>query len=535
MNRTANHGTTARIALALVLAAVGLTCKAGKKVGTPQVDRGFCADSCPKDCHSDNDCDTTKGDLCCEYPGVGATCQSAMTCPRICQSDNMCKSDQACVRFSLDTDSKRCDLPRNAVRTCGNDQDCPSGDKCCGIYSEPVCLPLDHCPTTCASSADCDTSQGQICCTTLGAVDHALGNTGLCIDPKAVACPRVCQQSSECRTQDGEICCDGICSTSCAHKTCQSSNDCQGQICCLSAVANLALTAPQGIPVPQPNGGGGNGNGDGTGGVPGVTGTGGIMGGGDGTGGMIGGTGTGGGIIIVIGTGGMIGPAGTGGGPIGTGGAGLTPGIGGMFGTGGAGVVGTGGAGAGTCGLVIDDMESGTGYTCTGDGRNGYWFSYADASSTFHPTPNLYPCTPSLLPTPRGNSTRGMHLYGTVSQYAGAGLYLDYATKAYNASGYTGIQFYAMGTATSLSMIFQTTATEQTVYGGTCTLGLAGCTGNKVDLSGWAADTWSQFRIPFSSAAGGVAPFSPTSIWSIEWEQLGAGALDMWIDDVSFY
>jgi len=223
---------------AVVLAAgVGAGCsKSDKGKGPTTGALGVCADSCPRECAQDNDCDVTRGELCCDHGASGKVCQSAASCPRLCTADTQCDTtmSQACVRFSLDDQSRICDLPKNGLRICSGDQACQTGEKCCSIYAESVCLPVNLCPRTCKSGGDCNTNQGEICCTTLDAVDHTLTATGLCIDPAVVTCPRICSQSSQCRTQDGEICCNGICSTSCASKTCNTSNDCQSQICCKS-------------------------------------------------------------------------------------------------------------------------------------------------------------------------------------------------------------------------------------------------------------------------------------------------------------
>src|SRR5215831_6854778 len=100
-----------------------LGCKS-KGNGTTTVTAAFCADSCPKDCKVDNDCDVTRGELCCDYPGAGSICQPAATCPRFCSSDTMCDTTQACVRYSLDESGGMCAAPQSGIRTCKNDSSC---------------------------------------------------------------------------------------------------------------------------------------------------------------------------------------------------------------------------------------------------------------------------------------------------------------------------------------------------------------------------------------------------------------------------
>jgi len=81
--------------------------------------------------------------------------------------------------------------------------------------------------------------------------------------------------------------------------------------------------------------------------------------------------------------------------------------------------------------------------------------------------------------------------------------------------------------------VVQMAATEQTIYGGTCTLG-AGCIANQTSLLGLSSTQWLLYRVPFAALAGGSTPFSPTQIWSIEF-QPGVGSFDFWIDDLGFY
>jgi hypothetical protein len=471
----------ARVAVVAALAWAG--CKNQKSTTS---DLGICADTCPKECNQDNDCDVTRGELCCDHGGLGKICQSAASCPRFCTADSQCQTtmSEACVRYTLDDQSRICDLPKNGIAICKTDASCQTGEKCCSIYSEPVCLPVNLCPKTCGTSSECNTSQGEICCTTLNALDKTLTARGLCIDPAAVACPRLCTQSSTCRTQDGEVCCNGVCSTSCAAKTCHTSNDCSAQICCKVAAAQ-ASGRPAGVPVPATGAGGSS---PGTGGSTGLGGS--------------------------IGTGGSVG-------------------------TGGA--TGTGGAASGDClatATAIDDMESGTGYICANQGRVGYWFSYKDASSTLSPTGT--PMLPAALSPARGNSLRAMNAFGTDVQYAGFGCFLNYTGSAatpgtFNASTFAnGIEFYAKGTASGFEIVVQTASTESVTYGGLCPLDALQCLGNTAALTGLLPDQWQLYRVPFTALTGGTAAFNPDNIWSIEF-QPGAGSYNLWIDDLGFY
>jgi hypothetical protein len=206
-------------------------------------------------------------------------------------------------------------------------------------------------------------------------------------------------------------------------------------------------------------------------------------------------------------------------------------GISGVGGSSAGGATGTGGTPG--CGGLIDDFEANTGYICRDNGRVGYWFSYKDTGSSFFPvgTPSL----PSPLSIPRGTSQRALHTYGTTVQYAGLGCLINNVPAfTYNASAYTGIRFYIMGAAVAPTVIVQTRSTESITYGGNCTLATLSCAGNSAAITDLQPSTWTLVTVPFSSLAGGTAPFSAAEVWSVEF-QAGVGAFDLWIDDLTFY
>ena len=204
----------------------------------------------------------------------------------------------------------------------------------------------------------------------------------------------------------------------------------------------------------------------------------------------------------------------------------------GAAGHGGAGGV-AGTSGTSGCGNLIDDFEADTGNICRDSGRVGHWFSYHDSASTFFPTGT--PSLPSLLPTPRGTSQRALHINGTDVQYAGIGCSInDVPTKTYDATAYTGVRFYIMGTAAAPLVVVQTRSTESATYGGDCTLATLGCVGNSAPIPGLQASDWTLVTMPFSALAGGTAAFNAGDVWSIEF-QPGIGSFDLWIDDLSFY
>jgi len=109
------------------------------------------------------------------------------------------------------------------------------------------------------------------------------------------------------------------------------------------------------------------------------------------------------------------------------------------------------------------------------------WFTYVDTSTTSAIAPaTTAAALPEYLATPRGTSQYAMHIQGYYSTYAGLAVWLNKSsfsgsTGTYNASAYSGISFWAKGSG-SLNVVGSMASTEQTLYGGTCTLGTA-CSG----------------------------------------------------------
>ncbi len=293
-----------------------------------------------------------------------------------------------------------------------------------------------------------------------------------------------------------------------------------------ASAGSTGVTGSGGASTGSGGAAGGGGTTAGSGGSGGAIGLGGI-------GGSAGKTGTGGAGTGGSGTGGT-GTGGTGTGGTGTGGTGT--------GTGGTGTGGTGTGGAGTggtvgCGNLIDNFEADTGYICKANGREGYWFTYAGATSTIYPAGA--PSQPALLPTARGSSRFAFHAFGDAATFAGFGCYISNPpTATYDATGFTGVQFWIMGTAAEFQYIVQIPATEATTYGGSCAA--SQCLANRTVITGVQPTTWTFVTVPFSTLSGGTAPFDITQIWSIEFQARGGSdggvaAFDFWIDDLAFY
>ncbi len=213
----------------------------GGSGGTLPPGTGICSDTCERDCTTDQDCDMTQGDLCCDLSPAGKSCMKASECPRACTTDTQCDmtSGLVCARVSLSISQDYCASPASGLQFCQSDNDCSIGNTCCSIYNQPICLPPSQCPNACATSADCKTTSGEICCTSVGSLEPTLVVPGLCLNPLYEPCPQTCTSSSNCTSMSAPLCCNGLCSDTCA-KTCTQSTDCTNQICCKSAWQRLS-------------------------------------------------------------------------------------------------------------------------------------------------------------------------------------------------------------------------------------------------------------------------------------------------------
>jgi hypothetical protein len=229
------------------------------------------------------------------------------------------------------------------------------------------------------------------------------------------------------------------------------------------------------------------------------------------------------------------------------------------------------GAPSRSCGLLIDDMEDGTGFICQGNGRRGAWYLYNDGLGTQVPavtTPGV-PILPTLIPGGRGTSTRAMYSSynydppercadflpdGAMAWGAGIGLDINFDGQKYglfDASAYDGITFWARTNNGYANTMIVRVGTQQTTladYGGTCIKEFCNPLGSFVSLT----STWVQYRIPFESLYVHLddrgrldetpEPFERDKITNIQFlfdPYSNSCVIDnpsaLWIDDLSFY
>lgn len=201
---------------------------------------GVCRGNCPKTCSGDDDCDTDKGQMCCNFGDGAKTCTEPQSCPRFCTSDGECNTEQgeACCAVSLASTELICSKPQACLHFCKKNADCGEAEVCCTTYSQPLCVKPTQCPNECGSTIDCKTEEGEVCCKTFEEdLAQILSVSGVCYS-KGMSCQKSCASSNECDTAAGEMCCEGFCAKGCKKK-CEENQDCDmgaGQLCCQNPV-----------------------------------------------------------------------------------------------------------------------------------------------------------------------------------------------------------------------------------------------------------------------------------------------------------
>lgn len=188
---------------------------------------------------------------------------------------------------------------------------------------------------------------------------------------------------------------------------------------------------------------------------------------------------------------------------------------------------------------VIDDMEDNDGAILTVEGRQGYWYTYNDATGKQTPEA-MAPFSMSAPIKPRTGSKFAANTKGSGFTVYGAGMGFDLSamgtTKSgYDASKYTGITFYAMAGAGGDKTLRVNVADKNTApEAATCTK----CNdhfGSTILLT----EDWQQYTIKFSEMKqqqfGDPQPaITPTALYSIQFQTGTKVTFDVWIDDVAF-
>src|SRR5215467_14861124 len=109
-----------------VLSFLSFGCSSKNQVGRLPAGTGLCEATCAKSCGSDSDCETSQGELCCDYGQAGKACSQASACPITCTDDSKCDptKGQACERVDLSLSNNYCTTPSNGIQLCAADSDC---------------------------------------------------------------------------------------------------------------------------------------------------------------------------------------------------------------------------------------------------------------------------------------------------------------------------------------------------------------------------------------------------------------------------
>jgi hypothetical protein len=218
--------------------------------------------------------------------------------------------------------------------------------------------------------------------------------------------------------------------------------------------------------------------------------------------------------------------------------AGLASGGGDQGGTAGFGGEGSAGAPASTIDEdLIDDFEDGDDAISENDGRVGTWYVSNDGSGTQEPSQGE-PVEPELLAPARDASQRALHTSGEGFMTWGASVRANLragaagANQPYDASGYTGVRFWARsgdGEAHSAYLMLPSIDT-------TMCPGCGDHFGTEFDYS----SDWQEYRLPFDEMEqrgfGAPRPALATSgIIAVQVLFEDDVDFDVWIDDIGFY
>jgi hypothetical protein len=195
-------------------------------------------------------------------------------------------------------------------------------------------------------------------------------------------------------------------------------------------------------------------------------------------------------------------------------------------------------------GLLIDDMEGGTGQICKSGGRQGSWYTAGDlTSSMLKPAPGT-PFIPTTIPGGRGSSRYAARLTGSGFTDWGALMGFSFdgqptSRTTYDASSTGGITFWMKSNvAVAVNVLIPETILQ--TNGGDCVPSATNpnCNSHFSFKITAPSNDWMKYEVPFSSLAqqyGGTATWNPKLLLAVEF-LVGAGAaFDVWVDDISFY
>lgn len=208
---------------------------------------------------------------------------------------------------------------------------------------------------------------------------------------------------------------------------------------------------------------------------------------------------------------------------------------------------------------TIDDMEDKDAFVTEVAGRNGGWWTAGDETAGASMVPMQTELTDELAPPeplaePRCGSHYAMHVTGQGFTDWGAVLGMGFAfgTRAdgelgsipYDASAYTGVEFYARIGDTSVAEVrYQVSDSNTDPDGGLCSVE-RGSRDECYDSFGVSLPqldtTWHHYKLPFAGLSQRDYGYTAdavvtTAVYDLTFNFPASSVFDFWVDDLKFY
>lgn len=189
---------------------------------------------------------------------------------------------------------------------------------------------------------------------------------------------------------------------------------------------------------------------------------------------------------------------------------------------------------------MIVDMESNDGLVCSVSGRSGYVSFFGDGTGTQWPVGSATKFSP--LENCRGISAVALHVKGADFRSWGAGVAIHFAASGFNATGFSGLLFWARSsTSTQISIGVVTPGTQDVAYGGTCVPGGGKQCNDHFVTKRTLTPNWVAYLITFGElrqVGWGVPAPTPTidvtSLIELNIVAPQGQPFDYWLDDITF-
>ena len=188
----------------------------------------------------------------------------------------------------------------------------------------------------------------------------------------------------------------------------------------------------------------------------------------------------------------------------------------------------------------IDDMEDQEGSILS---KAGAWYTYNDATMGATQTPVGTPFVMAKVPKANGSSQYAANTTGNGFTTWGAGFGFDLnndgvAKKAFDASQYAGITFWALaGAGATTAIRFNVGDSQTTPEAGNCGMTCSDDFGSNLTLTG----DWQQFTIRLFEMKAvnwskqNLTAINKAGLYTVHFQASQNTTFDIWIDDISFF